>query len=385
MSFGKIRRRERATRAGKFFYRIDVRPHGAIFSLRGQPLTFEMAEGILASINKEVARGVPHADAVRPYLPKAARPNLVTERYADWIKAKRAQDEAGERSPRTIDEYERYARPARPDLRPPRPAGEIHWWAGKLVGDIDSATLEDWSTWLTERGLGAKTRCHVLGAFRTFCGWLKRRKDIASVPDFPERPRVPEHEPRIISPAEQDRILEAIPDGERGAYLVLAHMGLRPGEVRALNVGDLHLDRAVLVVARAMKGLGADAPIRGTKTGKVRRLPIPRAVVEWLLQHPPASEGPLFLNPKTGGRWSHWALRDRWVEAAKAAGLAGVGLYEGTKHAFATAALDRTGNERAVQEYLGHADPRSTRLYAKLMGDRLAEVADTRPERDTVH
>ncbi len=375
-AFGKIRRRERPTRAGKFYYRIDVRPHGWIGTLRGQPLTFEAAETLLASINKEVARGVPHADAVRPYLPKAARPNLVTERYADWIKVKQAQVGAGERSPRgAVAEYARYA----------RKGGEISWWAGRLVGDIDSSTLEDWATWLAERGLGAKTRCHVLGAFRTFCTWLRRRKDITSIPEFPERPPVREHEPRIITPAEQDAVLAQIPDDERGIYLVLAHMGLRPGEARALVVSDLFLDRSVLVVSKAMKGLGPDAPIRGTKTGDRRRLPLPPTVSRWFAEHPPPAEGPLFLNPKTGTRWSHWALRDRWVKAAKAAGLAGVRLYEGTKHSFATAALDRTGNERAVQEYLGHADPRSTRLYAKLIEDRLAEVADTRPEKRTVH
>jgi integrase len=307
-------------------------------------------------------------DAIRPYLPKAARPNLVAERYADWLKVKQAQVEAGERSPRTVQEYERFA----------RPGGEISWWAGKLVGDIDSATLEDWSTWLAERGLGAKTRCHVLGAFRTFCTWLRRRKDIISIPEFPERPRMREHEPRIITPEQQDAVLAQMPDDERGIYLVLAHMGLRPGEARALDVGDLREGR--LVVSKAMKGLGPDARILGTKTGDRRRLPLPPAVSRWFAEHPPPAEGPLFLNLKTGTRWSHWALRDRWVEAAKKAGVK-AGLYEGRKHSFATAALDRTGNERAVQECLGHADPRSTRLYAKLVEDRLAEVADTRPTR----
>lgn len=65
------------------------------------------------------------------------------------------------------------------------------------------------------------------------------------------------------------------------------------------------------------------------------------------------------------------------LEAAKRAGVR-AGLYEGTKHSFATDALDRTGNERAVQEYLGHADPRSTRRYAKLREERLLEVVRPR-------
>ncbi len=47
------------------------------------------------------------------------------------------------------------------------------------------------------------------------------------------------------------------------------------------------------------------------------------------------------------------------------AGRPRVKLYEGTKHTFASDALYRTGNERAVQEYLGHADLRSTERYAE--------------------
>jgi integrase len=159
-------------------------------------------------------------------------------------------------------------------------------------------------------------------------------------------------------------------------------MGLRPGEVRALAAADVLLDRdpPLMIVSKAAKGCGPDAPIRGTKTGRVRRLPIAAPVAAWLREHPAHGDA-LFVNPRTGKRWSHWALRERWVGAAERAGLPGVGLYEGTKHSFATDALDRTGNERAVQEYLGHADPRSTRRYAKLREERLVEVVRAR----TVH
>jgi integrase len=140
-------------------------------------------------------------------------------------------------------------------------------------------------------------------------------------------------------------------------------------------------DPPVLVAPKAAKGFGPDAPIRGTKTNRVRRLPIAPEVLDRLDAHPDAAGRDagalLFANPRTGRRWSHWALRENWLKAAKKAGV-DVGLYEGTKHSFATAALDRTGNERAVQEYLGHRDVRSTRRYAMLKNERLLEVVRPR-------
>ena len=53
--------------------------------------------------------------------------------------------------------------------------------------------------------------------------------------------------------------------------------------------------------------------------------------------------------------------RQAWLRACRDAGQPEVKFYEGTKHTFASAALDRTENERAVQEYMGHSDlaPRS--------------------------
>ena len=48
-------------------------------------------------------------------------------------------------------------------------------------------------------------------------------------------------------------------------------MGIRPGEARALDVSDYHDGR--LSVGKAVKSSLIGAPIRGTKSGKTRRLP----------------------------------------------------------------------------------------------------------------
>ncbi len=119
-------------------------------------------------------------------------------------------------------------------------------------------------------------------------------------------------------------------------------------------------------------------PIRGTKTGKPKRLPVGELLGAWLDRWvDPAdrlTRAPVFLNPRTGRRWTHWALRDTWVRAARAAGLEGVELYEGRKHSIATDAIRRGVSERALQSFLGHRDLRSTRRYAPLSDQALVPV-----------
>jgi len=56
-----------------------------------------------------------------------------------------------------------------------------------------------------------------------------------------------------------------------------------------------------------------------------------------------------------------------------------VSLYAGTKHTFATDAAARGVSERALQTFLGHADVRSTRRYARMADSALLDVL--RPSR----
>lgn len=55
-------------------------------------------------------------------------------------------------------------------------------------------------------------------------------------------------------------------------------------------------------------------------------------------------------------------------------GIAGIKLYEGTKHTMATDAGRRGVSERALQTFLGHSDARSTRRYARMSDEALVSV-----------
>ena len=363
---GKIRRR---TDTGTFF--LDFRPYGRLYQHRGIPITDETtALRLLEQIRGKVADGRTLDEVLAQYLPEESKPNLVLTRVERWLQVKRREVEAGDRSPTYLRELERYA----------KPGGYFSWWAGTTIFDVDYGALEDWSLWLADRGLSPKTRRNVLGAFRSFLGWLKRRREIRDLPEVP-LPRVDEYEPRVLSIEDQDAILDAIPEAKRGIFIALAYLGLRPSEARALDAADYR--DGWLTVDKAVKGTALSAPIRGTKTGRSKRLPVPEILADWIARYVPAESrlqrAPLFVNPRTKDRWSHWALRDRWVRAAKSIGLEGVRLYEGTKHTMATDAVRRGVTERELQAFLGHADPRSTRRYARMSREALIHVL--RPSR----
>ena len=264
-----------------------------------------------------------------------------------------------------------------------RPGGYLASVVGLSIDEIDFGTLEDLSLVLAKRGLSPKSRRNVLGILRSFLGWLHKRGKIRSIPNFPW-PKVDEYEPRILSIEDQDRILDAIDEPARGIFLALALLGLRPGEARALDAVD-YTSGNWLIIDKAVKGACTNAPIRGTKTGKTKRLPVAEALIDWLTCHLDPTgrlrSAPLFTNPRTGARWSHWALRETWIRAARSVGLEGVRLYEGTKHTMATDAVRRGVSERALQVFLGHSDARSTRRYARFSEHALISVLRPRPPR----
>jgi len=374
--FGKVRRG-----VGGRGWRIDCRPHGWIYSLHGHPFKSKAdAEKILTHIRLDVARGRDPSDVVAEYQSLRGASALLYHHFRTYLDRQQKREERGDLSPNTLRETRRYLRLDDSE----KPDGHIAgFWAHRTLHEITAGNVDDFDDWLAERGLSPKTRKNVLGVLRHFCRWLRRRGLVDDVPDFPEIPQ-DEYVPTIISIETQDAILGEIPEDRRGAFLA-ARLGLRPGEVRALNVEDWHRHQGLLSVHRSAKGPNANAPIRGTKSRRARFVEVDPELRAWLEEHvPPAVQlqggRPLFRNPTARNRERRWianALREEWNRAARQLGLSGIRMYEGTKHSSATDALRRGHSLADVQHALGHADARSTERYAKFV--RIAPVSIMRP------
>lgn len=350
---------------------IDFRDHGRISSLDG--ITFRgsegrvLAEGILRAIESAVSRGEPVAEVVDRYRPRSKRAEVVRAfgRFCDHFDG---LVDAGDRSCRTAREYRRLER------------NEIVWWKLSTIDEITYAALEDWDRDLAKRGLAPKSRKNYLSALRAACVWLVRRGEMKAVPPFPTV-SVPDVLPTIIPRATADTIIELIEEPMRGPFILASRMGLRPGEVRALDVSDVDRSREPwrLRVTKAVQGSNSDSPIGPTKNRRERILPIHPDVRAWLERHVDWSgrltRAPLFVMPRSGKRLCHGALYKRWAKARS--GITKANFYQGTKHSFASDALEAGIGMEHIRKMLGHSDPRSTERYARLSDDSLNVFADS--------
>ncbi len=228
--------------------------------------------------------------------------------------------------------------------------------------------------WLHRGGASARSIRRCLSAARSFCRYLLRegvvtRNPLAGIP----APRTGKSLPKTLT-AEQASHLVAINGDEvltirdRAVLELLYSSGLRVGELVALDL--THLDLSAGLVRVTGKG------------GKTRVLPVGRyarqALTQWLgvrRRIAPPGQAALFVNQRAQ-RLSERAVQLRVSRWARRQGL-GVPVHPHMlRHSFASHLLESSGNLRAVQELLGHADISTTQIYTHLDFQHIARVYD---------
>jgi integrase len=280
----------------------------------------------------------------------------------------------GKRSPTTLREIERYAKPEGKGS-----VGGFSYWYGRNARDLTNGDVEDWHKWLGKRAISPKTQKLISDAFRAFMRRLEWRNEVDRVPQFPAI-EVPEYAPRIITVERQAEILNAIPWERRGAFLCAATEALRLSEIRALNIDDYKDGR--LRVAKTMQGPRIDAPVAHTKnrSAEWRELWSPELVewIEWRLEQATpkrrlAGEVALFWNPtarNVAKRWGPNPIEEEWQRACEKVGE-DVAFQEGTRHCILTT-LGSELPERMLQAFSRHRDAKSLSHYTKPRATRAA-------------
>ena len=167
----------------------------------------------------------------------------------------------------------------------------------------------------------------------------------------------------------------------------LVYTGLRFGEAQALTWGDVDVLNATITVERSR---GRDGQIGAPKTrGSVRRIPIPRALVEILLDAKPvdAADSDFCFPARHGnGPISYHNFRDRgFLQALRVAGLDGQGIrvYD-LRHCAASLLIAEGLSPVDVAAHLGHSNPHTTlKTYAHLF-DRAETEQRIRTALDSV-
>ena len=155
------------------------------------------------------------------------------------------------------------------------------------------------------------------------------------------------------------------------AMIELAYSsGLRLSELVSVDLGDIDLDADAASVRVTGKG------------SKQREVPVGahacNAVRAWLgfrAQLADADETALFVT-RSGRRIGARAVQTRMRQFARRRGLPQRLHPHMLRHSFASHLLESSGDLRAVQELLGHADISTTQVYTHLDFQHLAKVYD---------
>lgn len=222
------------------------------------------------------------------------------------------------------------------------------------------------------RGIGGRSLARALAALRSLFNWLLQEEAIQHDPAADIRP------PRAASPLPHPLEVEAvtrlldIPGDDRRARRDRAILelfysaGLRLAELAGLDVTAVDL---------------GDASVRVTGKGRRERIaplgrPARAALADWLRcrgDWAHLDEPALFVSAR-GKRLSRRAIQERIAHWARHNGLAEHVHPHMLRHSFATHLLESSGDLRAVQELLGHADIATTQVYTHLDFSHLAEV-----------
>ena len=163
-----------------------------------------------------------------------------------------------------------------------------------------------------------------------------------------------------------ERAVSTIDIRDRAMLELLYGGGLRLAELVAIDIRDLDLANGFVTVT------GKGRKTRVVPTGKAAS----EAVRAWLAKRGPASgRDPLF----TGRGVARMSPRNVQLRLKKIAvrtiGNDGVHPHL-LRHSFASHLLESSGDLRAVQELLGHADISTTQIYTHLDFQHLAKVYD---------
>ncbi len=243
------------------------------------------------------------------------------------------------------------------------------------AADVTAGDIRAWLAHLHSRHLTPRSIQRALAALRTYFRFLAEERLIASNPALlVPHPQVERRLPPSVTVDDIGTLLDTFPDTPAGrrdrAILELLYgAGLRVGELVAIDLDDLELNRRLVRV-------------RG-KGRKERIVPFGHKAAEALAAYLPerarwrrkaaSREAPLFVNQR-GTRLTDRSVR-RILNAAvnRTAHLHNLHPHS-LRHAFATHLLEAGMDLRAIQELLGHASLATTQIYTHVDLAHLMEV-----------
>jgi integrase/recombinase XerC len=224
------------------------------------------------------------------------------------------------------------------------------------------------------QGLGGKSLQRLLSAVRSFFRWLLREGYAEHNPAIPVRaPKSPRHLPATLDADSIGQLLNIPCDTplavrDKAIMELFYSSGLRLSELATLRWEQLDLGSGMVTVTG--------------KGNRSRMVPVGRVAAKALLEWRKARvkfasfEEPHVFVSQRGNPIAVRTIQSRVRYWAKRQGLPQNIYPHLLRHSFASHMLESSGDLRAVQELLGHADISTTQIYTHLDFQHLAKVYD---------
>ncbi len=269
-------------------------------------------------------------------------------------------------SPHTLTNYRR-------DLR-----SLIAYCQGKELhapGRIAESDIRQWAAQLHRRGLAGSSIQRSLSAIRSFFNYLGRiHGQLHNPATSVQAPRQPRKLPKTLDADQLNKYLSCTDEStlavrDRAIAELFYSSGLRLAELVAVNTDDIDKGSALITVTG--------------KGNKTRTVPVGSVALEaidrWLAVKPRMKaheSGAALFTSSRGTRISVRNIQARLKLRGRKAGMHQDVHPHMLRHSFASHMLESSGDLRAVQELLGHANISTTQIYTHLDFQHLAKVYD---------
>jgi integrase/recombinase XerC len=239
---------------------------------------------------------------------------------------------------------------------------------------LDGRQVRGFIAWRHRQGAGGRSLQRNLSAIRSFYRYLIEEEKVKNNPaEGIIAPKTERKLPKVLDADQTVQLVEineqddlAIRD--RAILELIYSSGLRLAELISLNMGDIDFgDRIITVTGKGKK---------------MRSIPVGqhaiKAIDKWLkirIKMVNENEVALFISNR-GKRISPRSVQERLKQWAIKQGLPSHVHPHMLRHSFASHMLESSGDLRAVQELLGHADISTTQVYTHLDFQHLAQVYD---------
>ncbi|HEV2621524.1 MAG TPA: tyrosine recombinase XerC [Frateuria sp.] len=250
----------------------------------------------------------------------------------------------------------------------------LGWMDAQAVGDFAALTPARLRAFVAAEhraGLSPKSLQRLLSSCRSLFRQLTREGLLAHDPAAGVRgPKVHRKLPQVLDVDEAGALVGHAGEGalalrDRAMLELFYSSGLRLSELCGLRWGDLQLDEGEVRV------LGKGAKTRIVPVGSHAV-----AALRALSQAEGAAPAAPVFRGRAGAPISPRTVQARLKALALAQGLPKRVHPHLLRHTFASHMLESSGDLRAVQELLGHADIATTQIYTHLDFQHLAKVYD---------